>query len=143
MYADAIKKRFFPNPKIRVFTLGLGSETRDTLISAIQDGSSLYRPGDVQLLTQMKSASDFFTEENIKCVDLMKINIEGGEYDLLDHLISSGLIPLIKNIQIQFHRDFPYAEERMSKIQQKLAQTHTLSFQYRFVWENWKLNLYA
>ena len=30
--------------------------------------------------------------------------------------------------------------ERMEKIQKELAKTHQLTYQYDFVWENWKLN---
>ena len=70
----------------------------------------------------------------------MKINIEGGEYDLLEALLSGDAIKLIKNIQVQFH-DFLIndAKEKMTKLQEKLALTHDLTYQYEFVWENWKV----
>ena len=68
----------------------------------------------------------------------MKINIEGGEYDLLEHFLESGFIKNINNIQIQFHDFIPNAEERMKKIQYELEKTHSLTYQYPFVWENWQ-----
>ena len=73
-------------------------------------------------------------------VDLIKINIEGGEYEVLESLIADNKLSMFKNLQIQFH-DFiiENAKERMSKIQQELAKTHVLTYQYEFVWENWKL----
>src|SRR5262249_51252950 len=76
--------------------------------------------------------------ENIGEVSLMKINIEGGEYDLLENLIATGLISRIRDIQVQFHMDIPDAERRMHAIQSRLAGTHRLTFQYPFVWENWQ-----
>ena len=50
------------------------------------------------------------------------------------------MISIFKNIQVQFH-DFiiQNAEERMINIQRKLELTHELTYQYVFVWENWKL----
>ena len=70
----------------------------------------------------------------------MKINIEGGEYDLLDSLISADIVQSIANIQVQFH-DFLIkdAKEKMRKIQEKLSLTHEPTYQYEFVWENWKI----
>lgn len=81
------------------------------------------------------------TKHNIEVVDLIKINIEGGEYDLLDEIIANNWLSKFKNIQVQFH-DFVIENprERMEKIQKELAKTHQLTYQYDFVWENWKLN---
>lgn len=36
-------------------------------------------------------------------IGLMKINIEGGEYELLERMIELGIINKVKDIQIQFH----------------------------------------
>src|SRR5919205_223063 len=54
--------------------------------------------------------------------EMMKINIEGGEYDLLEHLIDSGFVKNIKDIQVQFHDFVPDAEPRMSRIQRELEK---------------------
>ena len=52
---------------------------------------------------KIKKITDVIKELNIDKIDLMKINIEGGEYDLLFYLIEKKLIYKIDNIQIQFH----------------------------------------
>ena len=70
---------------------------------------------------------------------MIKVNIEGGEYDLLEFLIDSNYIEIIDNIQVQFHDFIPDAEERMKNIHKKLEKTHFLTWQYPFVWENWQL----
>ena len=71
-------------------------------------------------------------------IDLMKINIEGAEYDLLEHLIENKFVENIKDIQVQFHDFVPNAEARMKNIQAGLSKTHYLTYQYPFVWENWR-----
>lgn len=71
---------------------------------------------------------------------LVKINIEGGEYELLSYMIEQDMITRFKNIQVQFHvvGGMEY-EDWYSKIAAELAKTHELTFRYAFVWENWKL----
>ncbi len=81
--------------------------------------------------------------DNLRCfskIELLKLNIEGGEYELLESLLENDCITYFKNIQVQFH-DFLFdnAKERMTKIQEQLSKTHELTYQYEFVWENWKL----
>ncbi|MEM7512644.1 MAG: FkbM family methyltransferase, partial [Bacteroidota bacterium] len=71
-------------------------------------------------------------------IDLIKINIEGGEFELLEAIIDAGWVDKIDNIQVQFHDFVPNARERMMEIQKKLSFTHELTYQYDFVWENWK-----
>ena len=90
---------------------------------------------------QFIKIDDFLNEHNIRSVNLIKINIEGGEYDLLEHIIDSGEISIFENIQVQFHDFVPHASERMLKIQKELIKTHYLTYQYEFVWENWKRKL--
>ena len=70
----------------------------------------------------------------------MKINIEGGEYELLEYLLDTGLATQIINYQVQFHDFVPDAEARMTAIRERLSQTHTLTYQYEFVWGNWRFN---
>lgn len=139
-----IAARFIGNKQIFVYQFGLGNSTKNEIINLLDDGSSTIREG---LATNQKTeeivikkASDFFIENNIKTIDLMKINIEGGEYDLLDHLIESGFIKNILNIQVQFHNFFPDAEKRMVGIQEKFSKTHKKTYSYRFVWENWTMS---
>ena len=79
--------------------------------------------------------------ENINTVKLMKLNIEGGEYDILEYLIKTGNITRFENLQIQFH-DIPEinGEQRMIKIQNELQKTHELEWAYRpFIHESWKI----
>jgi len=72
----------------------------------------------------------------------MKINIEGGEYDLLSYIIGKGLHKSIKNIQVQFHKvDGLLWEVRSTSIQRQLMKTHELTWQTPFVWENWSLKI--
>ena len=77
--------------------------------------------------------------ETLPQISLVKINIEGAEYDLLNHIIDAGFHKRIRNLQVQFHQieGEPYKDWH-EKIQTKLSATHKLTWFYPFVWENWE-----
>lgn len=135
-----IKDRFIKNEKIVVYDLGLGNSDKNIKISLLNDSSSLFKNNTNEENIKIVDTSVFFNKHNIDNIDLMKINIEGSEYDLLENLIKNNLIHQIKNIQVQFHDFVPNAKERMIKIQEKLKETHHVTYQYEFVWENWEIN---
>jgi len=138
-FAEQIEYRFKGNKEIIVHKSGLADKNTTVPITLSNDGSSVFIQGSTLEQIQLIKAMDFIEQNGIIKIDLMKINIEGGEYDLLEHLIKSGFVINIQNIQIQFHDFVPNAETRMLKIQRSLSTTHDLTYQYVFVWENWKL----
>ena len=141
-FADKLNERFARNSKIHIYQYGLSNDDKKERIALAKNSSSAYKLSEKTPIEEitLKKAISFMEEQKIETIDLMKINIEGGEYDLLDHLIASGFIAHIKNIQIQFHDFVPDAEVRMKRIQESLAKTHHLTYQFPFVWENWERN---
>jgi FkbM family methyltransferase len=77
---------------------------------------------------------------NLSKIDLLKMNVEGAEFEIIEALLRDGMAAKIRNLQVQFHPFVPNAEERLSLIHEKLRKTHRLTFNYRFVWENWTIN---
>jgi FkbM family methyltransferase len=140
-FAEKIQERFKANTRIRVYNFGLAETTKSIKIYIDKDCSSAFKNGKEVRKVQLIKASEFFEDKLIQKIDLMKINIEGGEYELLLHLIESGWISKINNIQVQFHDFIDNAEIIIKEIQKKLAKTHYLTYQYPFVWENWKLKV--
>ncbi len=136
-YADNIQNEFLKNGKIHVHRFGLAQKTYSSKLSISADASSIFKTGENVATVEMIKASDFIDDNKIERIDLMKINIEGGEYDLLDHLIENGIVAKIDNIQVQFHDFVENAESRMRSIQLRLSHTHYLTYQFEFVWENW------
>jgi FkbM family methyltransferase len=139
-FAKNIANRFSRNEKIEVFPYGLGEETCQKKIAVSSSSSSIVREianADYQT-AQIICASDFLNEHKINQITLMKINIEGGEYGLLEHLIRTRWIVKITNIQVQFHNFDSSCQSRMERIQQDLSKTHFTTYKIPFVWENWK-----
>lgn len=133
--------RFRENKNIRLFNVALDRETKTSTISIGMDRSSYERDlrnGDFEKI-QLKNVAEFCDENQVQHIDLIKINIEGAEYDLLDKVLESGLHKVIRYFQIQFHDFSPLAEKRREEIRKKLSETHFLQWDYPFVWESWEI----
>lgn len=139
-FYNHIVNRFTTNENIRVFNFGLGAKSETTEISLLDDRSSLYANNGLKTTINIKSIVDYILSEKIEYIDLIKLNIEGAEYELLESLILNGMIANFGNIQVQFH-DFVIenAKERMDNIHKALSLTHDQTWSYEFVWENWEL----
>ncbi|WP_235299313.1 FkbM family methyltransferase [Portibacter marinus] len=138
-FCNQIKERFELNPDIEVYCFGLAPKDQQISLGIDKDSTSVYKCGNKSIIANLKGISEFIDQRKIDEVDLMKINIEGGEYELLEYLISSGLINKIKQIQVQFHHFMPNAKKRMYEIQSQLQKTHYTTYQFPFLWENWKI----
>lgn len=138
-FYNIICKNIKGNQKIQPFKYGLGSKDEEMEISLTLDSSSTFNKEGILEKINIKTFKDFIESNNISNIDLIKINIEGGEYDLLEHIISENLQTKIKNIQVQFHRFIPECTDRRNKIREELSKTHELTYDYDFIWENWKL----
>lgn len=130
-------ERFRAVPSIEVYEYGLGAKDASLPIDVKGDGSSFVKLHAPQRWASIKRADRVFEELGLDRIDLMKINIEGGEYGLLELLISSGWIRRIRFLQIQFHNFFPDAAERRQAIRAKLGTSHEEMWNYEFVWESW------
>ncbi len=77
--------------------------------------------------------------QNFTDIALVKMNVEGAEYVLLDHIINHGHHQRIRNLQVQFHiiEREPYVAW-YSGIVGRLQLTHEPQWQYPYCWESWR-----
>ena len=136
-FAEKIRERFRRNDRIEVLQCGLGGSTRTETLHIAANASSIYgKSGKVEDI-KLVDVRDWLHERKLLRINLAKINIEGGEYELLERLLDINMIGSIDNIQVQFHDVGPDARQRMQRIQSRLRATHEPTYQYEFVWENW------
>jgi len=142
-YAKKIRSRFASNNKVKVIQAGLGSTERSEIISIAGLGSSIFE-GDFKGETskekiRIMSIIDYIQAEGYSKIDLLKINIEGGEFELLNALLDRpDLIKKIKYFQIQFHDFVPDALKMRAEIQRRLSETHKVMWNFPFIWESWE-----
>lgn len=136
---EKLHSNFVNEPKVRVYNLAIGGSTRPMTISIEGDSSSLYSSSPNTQNVLCKDIKEFLDEVGIEKIDLFKINIEGGEYELLIRMIKTGLIKRVKNFQIQFHRFIPECDVKRRGIREALSLTHDLTWNYDWIWEHWHL----
>lgn len=145
LYSFEPVKRFYEQyrnnvPNSKLFNYGLLDKDEIVQISVSNDSTSLYRNFAEKEQIRLRNISAVIKELNVTSIDLMQMNCEGGEYPLLQCLIDTGVIKIIKNIQIQFHKVADNSREVKRVITKQMENTHTLVWKYAdWVWESWKI----
>jgi FkbM family methyltransferase len=141
-FAAATATRFERNPRIAVHHYGLGGENRrDSILLDEVGSSSVLTPVGVDAARaeiELRDVVEVIDELDRDEIDLLKINIEGGEFELLERLLAAGQADRFRYLQIQFHSGAPAAESRRGAIRDDLARTHRLMWDYPWIWESWE-----
>ena len=129
-------------PGLRIHEYGLGGADETVKVSMTHLGSSVFEnPGsraDTQWIEgELRDVAQVWADLGWDRVAVMKLNIEGGEYDALDRLIETGLHTRIDTIFVQFHEWIPGAYRRRRAIRKALRATHDEDWCYPWVWEKW------
>lgn len=138
-FAAALRDRFHGIPQITVHEVALGKGDGTLNLSDEGDASSALKATKTSVVGTQRDAATFLASLSDGFA-LAKINIEGGEYDLLPALIDSGIIGHIRQVQVQFHLFAETDIARRAAIRAALSRTHTCVWNYDFVWERWIRN---
>lgn len=135
-FCETLRQRFRHNPKAKILEYGLASD--DGSICFRVNGSATEQSQEGQLF-KVRAAADAILEllGADTQIDLMAINIEGGEYDLIPHLMDSGVINRIRSLVIQFHMPWPSCYDQWKTIRGRLNVTHGEKWGFPMVWEFW------
>ena len=136
-FAAKLQQKYLGNKRITVHPFALGSVDGTLNLSDSGDASSAVSGAIGAVTGQVIDVARFLKELPVERVALAKINIEGGEYDLLPALFRSGNLRRFDVIQVQFHLYTPDDIASRDAIRADLAQTHTQDWAYEFVWEQW------
>jgi FkbM family methyltransferase len=140
-FYESCVKRFEANHKVISLNYGLSDKDGRFILSDNVNGSSfsnLNHQDKNGILCEVKEIFQTLDILSVSEIDLMKINIEGGEYSVLLHMINEGKLSLVTNYQIQFHNFVSDARYLRNKITEALTKTHKRTWCYTFVWENWR-----
>ena len=125
--------------KVYLHDYGLSDHTGEVKIYLDNDGSSMVKEtGDHSIITVVDVLDEIDKFESM--IDLVHLNIEGAEYDFLERILDNNYAKRIRSLLVQFHYyDGAASFHRRQEIQSRLAKTHTMSFNFDFVWERWDI----
>lgn len=137
-FYEHIKKRFKDDPKIRVEPFALGKKEGESELYIRKDATSLYK--ELAKSTNMVKVPVIRLSSYIKDfsqVDLLKLNIEGSEYDVIQDLAENEQISKITEILVQFHIVASGTRHKYRMSRETLSKSHRKTGG-NFKWETWK-----
>jgi len=142
-YFNQLKENFSKYNNATLLNYGLGNENQQLKVRLRGVQTTTQRSND-ESYDDIIEIRDVAQENDLlnHKIDLISINIEGGEYKLLERMLEVNMLKNVLNIQIQFHEWYPsYIKSKTlrTSIQNQLSKTHELTYCYPFVWENWKM----
>jgi FkbM family methyltransferase len=133
-------ERLAKHRNARALDYGLGCRDHVASLALAGPGSSIYGANGAfgAAAVQIRDVSLVLDELGVDHVDLIKVNVEGGEYDLFDRLIETSWLHRIRLVSVQFHEWHPKAHTRRRRIRRSLRETHEQVWNYPWVWEYWR-----
>ena len=138
-----LQNRALKSSRLVTHEYGLGDRSERVRMALEFLGSSVYPVGKAKKKAvpsaevEIRDIADVWQTLALDRVHLMKINIEGAEFPLLERMIETDLLNRVDCYLIQFHEWHPGAYRRRRHIHKALRDTHDLAWDYHFVWEKW------
>lgn len=101
---DVMKKRLVKYPKVMTYNFGLGC--RDAILNlgdSDRDGAGFYKSEKPVVRAEIVDIERFIQEKGIGDIKIARVNIEGGEYELIPYMVGTGVIRQVHYLFIQWH----------------------------------------
>jgi FkbM family methyltransferase len=138
-YRVGMQRRFALNSAIAVIPAALGGARRLDKMKVKGDMSGLFADDG----SDEEGVTVFDVAEMLEIIErpiaLLKLNIEGMEFEVLERILECGITHRFQNIQVQFHAVVPDCIPRYIAIRDGLLKTHRPTFEANWCWENWEL----
>lgn len=139
-YFNVIKKKFLENDKIIPIKAMLSNRSEKGMMYLKEEASSSHLAvSNVQEEIDFLDISEFRRKEQIGIIDVLRLNVNGEEYNIFERMFEKMIHHKVKYIMVQFA---PYVEgaiEKRDSIRKRLAKTHKEIYNYEFIWELWRL----
>lgn len=118
--SDFIQPHLLKYEKLTFSNIGLGAKDGEVLFFPPENAGHVScsvvpnkETEDKAFKVQMKRLSTILEETGISDVDLLKIDIEGAEYEVVPDLLDSGI--LVKQLQLEIHPDLFHDGRKKTK----------------------------
>ena len=133
---EALRARLEPHG-CHIHRVGLASSDRVAALVPLGPGSTVVAAGTASLAVTLRDVLAVFEDLGRDRIDLLKLNVEGAEYEVLQRLLEGGWLPRIGSLLVQFHEWHPGAYRRRRSLRRALRRTHEERWCYPWVFERW------
>jgi FkbM family methyltransferase len=129
-------------PRVTLHPVGLGGRDRQERLVVDGQASSVFvNPTTTDLFgstdVEVRDVDAVLSSLGVDRIDVVKINIEGAEFELLDRLHETGWTARTGTVIVQFHEFAPDAYRGRRRNRRQLAETHRCTWDYPWVYERW------
>ena len=127
---------------VMMFNFGLGSQNATLPLSVDDTDGASFVSGEGATQAEMVDIAVFMNiHAEIERIRLMRVNIEGGEYELVSYMIDTGIIHVIDYLMIQWHDNPEGVMAMRASIESRLEETHKATEHVsNAAWGIWKHN---
>jgi FkbM family methyltransferase len=130
--------------RVHLHPYGLARRDFHTSMTLAGPGSSLFvdHTADNAVGTkevELRDVSAVLDELKVDRVDVIAVNIEGGEFELIDRMYATGWLRRTGTVFVQFHEFAPGAYRGVRRSRRQLSKTHDVAWRYPWVWERWDI----
>jgi FkbM family methyltransferase len=137
-FCNHCKVRFRDVSQVQSHCYGLAAVDGRFAISNANEASSLHVGNlDGGEIVEVREAGGAIAKLGIDRIGLIKMNIEGAEYEVLAALIEAGIVARSRFLLLQFHTVGDWVPARET-LRARLRETHDELWCYDFVWEAWQ-----
>lgn len=136
-FASHCRSLFRHNRLVTVEEVALGARDRKTRFTVRGESSTEFDESAQIMEARVVDISRVLMSLDGERVACFKLNIEGGEYEVLERVLETGQVSAFDSLLIQFHRRPPGYATRYRTITDALANTHSRAWCYEYVWEKW------
>ena len=121
---------------VEVFDFAADKSDGTLSLSLGGDGtSSVRKVGSTVIEVPSRDISKIIQE--LGPFELMEVNIEGGEYSVIERIAETETATNVDRILVQFHDVGPDSDMLRSKAHRQLSRSHMRVWSYEWVWELW------
>lgn len=135
-FAYSCRDRFKNNSNVQVMASGVSSNGRR--LKMFIDGPRTKNDSSVHL-ESFKTVSINSVFDLLEEVELVKMNIEGMEYECLRELEVNGNLKKIKYLLVQFHNFTSHSEKEYRDIIKIIEKNHIIVFKFKWLWELYRI----
>ena len=117
---------------------GLAKADGETVFALDGDATGLYSTGREYAGVRLRDVVGWLAERGEPDVALLKLNVEGMEYEILERLLDAGRMSCFAAVLVQFHRVGHGFAARRERIRARLAETHREAWCEPRCWEAWE-----
>lgn len=132
IFFECLKKKYEFKENIEILNYALFNKKQNIILSENSNASSIMENSKVGSMVEAVDILDEF--KKYKNIDLLKLNIEGAEYEVISRLLKTQELTKIKYLLVQFHREHDLNGTKFEKIFFEISKNYNVIFNYKYVW---------